>query len=56
MKKLDSISLMMMGIGLLPIAHFIGNIYLQLILLSASIVLNLIAIQKSFKEKKQHKL
>jgi hypothetical protein len=56
MKKTDSISLMLMGIGLLPIALIIGNVYLQLILLFGSIVLNFFAILRSFKEKKKHKL
>jgi hypothetical protein len=56
MKKLNSISLMVMGIGLLPVAYFIENLFLKCILLVASIVLNIIAIVKSFKEKRENKL
>ena len=47
---------MLMGIGLLPIALLIDNLYLKSILLVASIVLNIIAIVKNFREKKENKL
>jgi hypothetical protein len=56
MKKLNSISLMIMGSGLLPVAMIIDNLFLKSILLVASIVLNIIAIVKNFKEKKENKL
>ena len=47
---------MLMGIGLLPLAYFINNVYLQAVVLVASIVLNVMAIIRSFKEKNQNKL
>lgn len=55
MQKLNSISLMIMGTGLLPVALIIDNLYLKGILLIASIVLNIVAIVKNFKEKKENK-
>jgi len=56
MKKLNSISLMIMGVGLLPVSHFIDNLYLKCILLLGCIILNIIAIVKNFKEKRENKL
>jgi hypothetical protein len=47
---------MIMGTGLLPVALIIDNLYLKTILLVGSIVLNIIAIIKNFKEKKENKL
>lgn len=47
-------TLMIMGIGLLPIALYIENSIMQAILLIASCVLNLVAIVKSIKEKKHN--
>lgn len=47
---------MLMGIGFLVLAYFLdNNVYLRSILLIASIVLNIIAIINSFKEKKENK-
>lgn len=40
-----------MGVGFLPLAYFIENVYLKSILLVASIVLNVWAIIRSFREK-----
>lgn len=45
-----------MGSGFIPIALLIDNLYLKSILLVASIVMNIIAIFKNFKEKKENKL
>lgn len=56
MKQLNSISLMIMGTGLLPVAMLMDNLLLQSALLLASIVLNIIAIVKNFKEKKENQL
>jgi len=56
MKKPDSIALMIMGIGLLPVAMLMSNLLLQGIVLIASIVLNLMAIVKNIKEKKRNQL
>lgn len=53
MKKANSIELMIMGMALLPLAYFIDNLYARSILAVASIVLNIFAIVKSFKEKKK---
>ena len=47
---------MIMGSGLLPVALLIDNILLKSVLLVASIVLNLVAIVKNFKEKNENKL
>ncbi len=44
-----------MGIGLLPIAALTDDFLLKSIALLASIVLNLVAIVKNFKEKKENK-
>lgn len=46
-------TLMLMGIGLLPIALLMDNLYLKSILSLGSIVLNITAVIKSFKEKKE---
>ncbi len=56
MKKVNSITLMLMGTGLLPVALFIDHVVLSSILLIASIVMNIIAIIKNFKEKRENKL
>lgn len=53
MKKPNSITLMLMGIGLLPIALLMDNLYLKSILSVGSIVLNITAVIQSFKEKKE---
>ena len=45
--------LMALGVCLLTISLFIENIYIQYPLLFTSIVLNIIAIVKSFQEKKK---
>ena len=47
---------MIMGIGLLPLAYHIDNVYLKSVVLIASIVLSIMAIIRSFKEKNQNKL
>ena len=47
---------MIMGTGLLPVAMMMSNLLLQGLLLLASIVLNIIAIVRNFKEKKENKL
>ena len=56
MKKANSITLMIMGTGLIPVALFIDNLLLKSILLGASIVLNVVAVVKNFKEKKNNEL
>ena len=45
-----------MGTGFLPLALLMDNLYLKSILLVASIVLNIMAIVKNFKEKRENKL
>ncbi|WP_318641071.1 hypothetical protein [Flavobacterium ardleyense] len=52
MKKINSISLFVMGGLLLPVGIFTTNYYVQIVALSLSIVLSILAIIKSFKEKK----
>ncbi len=52
MNNVNSITLVLMGIGLLPVAHFMDNLLLKYIVLIASIVLNLAAIVKNIKEKR----
>ena len=47
-----SMKLMALGICLLAISLFVKNIYIQYPLLFTSIVLNIIAVVKSFQEKK----
>ncbi len=54
MKNLSSLSLFIMGIGLLPVAHFIDNLLLKSILALGSIVLSIMAIVKNIKEKKEN--
>ena len=54
MKKLSSISLMVMGTGLLPVALVMSNWILKSVLLLASIVLNITAVVRNFKEKKEN--
>jgi hypothetical protein len=56
MKKVSSISLMIMGTGLLPVALLMDNIILKSILLIGSIVLNIAAVVKNFREKKEKNL
>lgn len=56
MKKVNSFTLMLMGTGLLPLALLMNNLYLQALLLVASIVMNIVAVVKNFKEKRQNKL
>ena len=56
MRKVNSITLMLMGSGLIPVALLIDNLFLKSVLLVASIVLNIIAVIKNFREKKQNKL
>jgi hypothetical protein len=53
MKKASSIELMIMGTCLIPLALLIDNVFAKSILAAASIVLNIIAVVKSFKEKKE---
>lgn len=47
---------MIMGTGFLPLALLMDNIILKCIALLISIVLNIIAIIKNFKEKRENKL
>ena len=56
MKKANSITLMLMGTGLIPVALLLDNLLLKSILLLGSIVLNIVAVVKSFKEKKNNEL
>ena len=56
MKKLSSISLMLMGAGLLPVALLMHSLWLQAPILLASIVLSLMAIFRNIKEKKENQL
>lgn len=53
MKKANSIELMIMGTCLIPLALLVDNVFAQAVLAIASIVLNVIAVVKSFKEKKE---
>lgn len=50
-----SLKLMALGICLLAVSLFVENIYIQYPLLFTSIVLNIIAIFKSFAEKKNNR-
>jgi hypothetical protein len=43
-----------MGIGLLPVAYFIDNLWLKGILALASIILSISAIMRNLKEKKEN--
>jgi len=54
MKKVNSMTLMIMGTGLIPVALLIDNLLLKSILLVASIVMNIVAVVKNFKEKKNN--
>ena len=45
-----------MGTGLIPIALLIDNLLLKSVFLLGSIVLNIIAVVKNFKEKKNNEL
>jgi hypothetical protein len=56
MKKPNSIGLMIMGIGLLPVAMLMSTPLLQSIVALASIVLSIIAIIKNIREKKRNQL
>ncbi len=56
MQKVSSFSMMLMGTGFLILAYFLDNVYVKTILLVASIVLNILAVIKNFKEKKDKKL
>lgn len=49
-----SMKLMALGVCLLAISLLVKNIYIQYPLLFTSIVLNIIAVVKSFKEKKNN--
>ena len=53
MKKANSIELMIMGTCLIPLALLIDNLFAQSILAVASIALNILAVVKSFKEKRE---
>ncbi len=55
MKRADSITLMLMGTGLVPVALIIDNLLLKCIMLVGSIVLNIVAIVRNFKEKNENK-
>jgi hypothetical protein len=56
MKKPNSITLAIMGVGLLPLAHFTHNEVLKAVLAVASIVLSIMAIVRNFQEKKKNRL
>jgi hypothetical protein len=47
---------MLMGTGFLLLALVMNNDYLQAILLILSIVLNVVAVIKNFREKRENKL
>jgi hypothetical protein len=51
MNKTNSISLIFIGCALLPIGILLDNLYLKYPILFSSIILNVIAVVKSFKEK-----
>jgi len=53
MKNATSIELMIMGTCLIPLALLINNVFAQAFLAIASIVLNVAAVVKSFREKKK---
>lgn len=44
---------MVMGTALLPLAYFVDNLYARSILAAGCIVLNIFAVVRSFKEKKE---
>ncbi len=56
MKKTRSLPLLVLGCVLLPIAISVDNIYIHYSLLFMSIIVNIIAIIISFKEKKNNNL
>ncbi|MBD3583376.1 hypothetical protein [Flavobacterium selenitireducens] len=56
MQKLNSISLLVMGTGFLPLAMVMENMFLKCAALLISIVLNIIAIVRNFKEKRENNL
>ena len=56
MKNLSSISLLIMGIGLLPIAYYTNNVFLKCVFALASIILSIVAAVRSFKEKNENQL
>lgn len=56
MEKLNSISLLIMGTGFLFLALVMENLFLQYAALFISSTLNIMAIVRSFKEKRQDKL
>ncbi|WP_290839675.1 hypothetical protein [Flavobacterium sp.] len=56
MQKLSSVSLMIMGTGFLPLALLIENVLLQAFVLLISMVLNIMAIVRNLKEKRENKL
>ena len=51
MKKASSIELMIMGTALIPLAMYVDNMIAKSVVLVASIVLNIVAVVKSFREK-----
>ena len=50
-----SLKLMALGICLLALSFFVDNIYIKYPMLFTSIVLNIIAVVKSFREKKNNR-
>lgn len=55
MKKVNSISLLIMGIGLLVLARIMENVYLQVAATTLSIGLSIMAIVKNLREKRDNK-
>lgn len=51
MKRASSIELMIMGTALIPLAMYVDNMLAKSVVLVASIVLNVMAVVKSFREK-----
>ncbi|NMH26722.1 hypothetical protein [Flavobacterium silvaticum] len=56
MDKLNSISLVIMGIGFLLLAKFMSGLLLQALAVSISIGFSVVAIVRSFREKKEKNL
>lgn len=54
MKKASSIELMIMGVALIPLAMYTENLIAKSVALVASIILNVVAVVKSFREKKEN--
>ncbi len=52
-RRASSIELMIMGTALIPLALLVDNMIAKSFLLVASIALNIAAVVKSFKEKKE---